>query len=156
MNSAVKAKAESAQKVVSLRSSIYELEKRYMVTCEEHQLEASEYSTVLTKQILALVKTIPTRFTNIMASIAVLKNVATFYGLVAGDSRNEDEVETYDGAIGLLRFVIAHGDTCLERYNQIALGKEVGGESIDIETIERNKYLIYAHFEESRADKTID
>ena len=114
MNSAVKAKAESAQKVISLRSSIYELEKRYMVTCEEHQLEASEYSPVLKKQILALVKTIPAHFTNIMACIAALKTVATFYGLVAGDSRNEEGVETYDGTtIGLLRFVIAHGDTCL-------------------------------------------
>ena len=63
-----------------------------MVTCEENQLEASEDSTVLKRQILGLVKTIPASFTSIVACLAILKNVATFYGLVAGDSRNEDEV----------------------------------------------------------------
>ena len=47
---------------------------------------------MLKRQILGLIKTVPARFTGIVAKLAVLKNVATFYGLVAGDSRNEDEV----------------------------------------------------------------
>ena len=43
--------------------------------------------------------------------IAKLANVAKFYGLVAGDTEDEDGGEKFDGTIGLLRFIIAHGDT---------------------------------------------
>ena len=50
--------------------------------------------------------------------------------------------------------MIAHGDTCLERYNDVAHGTKICDESVDIESIERNKYLIYAHFQEAYADKS--
>ena len=113
MNTAVKAKAEGTQKVSRLESSISELEKRYMEACEGNELEASEDPVVLKKNIHSLVKTIPARYTRIVASIAKLKNVASFYGLVAGDSQDESGKETFEGAIGVLRYVIAHGDTCL-------------------------------------------
>ena len=108
---------------------------------------------MLQANILALVKMIPAHFTGIVANLAKLGNVATFYGLVAGDSHNGPEGgETFDGTIGVLRYLIAHGDTSLAKYNQIALSGRTKGE-VDLESMERNKYLIYAHFEEARKSK---
>ena len=50
------------------------------------------------------------------AQLIELKSTATFYGLVAGDSMDDSGKETFDGAIGVLRYMIMHGDTTLQSY----------------------------------------
>ena len=96
-----------------MESNIIDLEKRYVEACESYNLEVSEDPVVLRRSILNLVKNIPERFTNIVASLVKLTKAATFYGLVAGDSQNEDGKETFDGTIGVLRYIIANGDTSI-------------------------------------------
>lgn len=131
-----------------LKSSILDLENRYSEACDSFWLEPSEDSQVLRSNILSLVKNIPARFTRIAAQLAKLRNTAKFYGLVAGDCSDETGKENFEGAIGLLRYLIAHGDTCIEKY-QASLGKAQESHSdADLEKIERNKYLIYSNFDE--------
>ena len=84
-----------------------------MEACESFNLEVSEDSDVLRRSILSLVKNIPARFTRIVANLVKLAKVATFYGLVAGDSLKDDGKESFDGTIGVLRYMIANGDTSL-------------------------------------------
>ena len=145
MNAAVKAKNEGTQKINQMESNILDLEKRYVEACESYNLEVSEDSDVLRRSILSLVKNIPERFTRIVASLVKLTKVATFYGLVAGDSQNDDGKETFDGTIGVLRYIIAHGDTSLQRYQHaLGLNSEITDDTL--QKIEKNKYLIYNHF----------
>ena len=122
MTGAVKAKSDSLQKVTQLENSIFDLEKRFQEACESFWLEPSEDSEVLKKNIFGLVKTIPARFTRIVAQLANLSQVTTFYGLVAGDAWDENGNETFDGAVGILRYLIANGDTCVDSY-RLAVGQ---------------------------------
>lgn len=94
-----------------MNGSIFDLERRYTEACDSFWLEPSEDQAVLRKCILSLVTNIPARFTRIIAQLAKLKRSAYFYGLVAADSSDETGKETFDGSIGLLRYLIAHGDT---------------------------------------------
>lgn len=60
--------------------------------------------------------------------------------------------ETYDGAIGLLRYIIANGDTSVRRYRRsvdpATTAEKEQEDPSAAESYERNKYLIYGHFEE--------
>ena len=102
---------------------------------------------VLKKNIHGLVNTIPARLTRIVADLAKLDNVATFYAFVAEEREDAEGNETFDGAVGLLRYLIAHGDTCVQKY-RAQLGLEQQADSGQLESVERNKYLVYAHFEQ--------
>jgi len=75
--------------------------------------------------------------------------VAKFYGLVSGDfyAEGESGKQDFAGSIGLLRYIIAHGDTSVQRYRSFIDSKQVASPQ-DLEEIERNKYLIYAQFDE--------
>ena len=46
-----------------------------------------------------------------------------------------------------MRYVIAHGDTCLQKYHQV-LGNSDDIDEQDLGKLERNKYLVYNHFDE--------
>ena len=100
---------------------------------------------MLRANIIGLVKTIPARYSRIVAQIAKLSNVAKFYGLVGADSIDETGSETFDGTIGLLRYMIAYGDTSVQAY-QTRVGHSTFSER-ELEAIEKDKYLIYNQFE---------
>ena len=80
-----------------------------------------------------------------MARIAELSNVAQLYGLIVGDSQDEQGNEVYTGTIGLLRYVIAHGDTTVEKFQQYQNNNATGNDE-RIERIERTKYVFYERF----------
>lgn len=85
MTANAKAKKESEQKNESLKSCIFDLERRYKEACEAFWLEPSEETTILSANLLGIVKTIPARFTRIVAQIAKLEQVAKLYALVADE-----------------------------------------------------------------------
>ena len=82
------------------------------------------------KHLTGLVTELPARFTRIVANIAKLQDVANFYGILCGDSCDGEGKETFTGSVGLLRYLIAHGDTTVEAYEACLRGEDTNSASL--------------------------
>ena len=141
IQSSNKALQENEQKCTQLNSNVLELENKFKSQNVDYGIVPTEQTNELQSQIYSLVRELPKKFTEIIAELSQTDKVVQFYIEMAGVKA--DEVG-WERELGLLRYLIAYGDTTIQTYTA-----RVNASSEDYELIERNKYSVYNRFSEA-------
>ena len=95
----------------------------------------SENSLELKSQIYSLVESLPNKYTEIVAELIKTEKFVCFY--LESSGVDVDNID-YKIELGIMRYLIAHGNTTVQAYEN-----KNGSKAENLDQLERDKYNVY-------------